>query len=183
MKISKASWMILGAGVFIIVLAGLGLTRSGQIKAFDDLSANLSVSGARLNNLQTGQLQTEIDEYEEQLKDTLEQVNEVKEKLKQTVISFDVADKYYEIAAFCDVIVTNLSTTTISEQPYAGINCETVSLSSQVTGTPEDIIKFIIALNDTFVTGFIRAAQLTFNGDDGCTVTLQMSIYTTKGSP
>ena len=32
LKLSKTSWLILSAGVFIVVLAGLGLTRSQQMK-------------------------------------------------------------------------------------------------------------------------------------------------------
>jgi outer membrane murein-binding lipoprotein Lpp len=181
MKISKASWMILGAGIFIIILAGLGLTRSGQIKAYDDLSDNLSATIARLNNLQVGQLQTEINEYTEQLRDAADQTSEAKEKLKQTVISVDVADKFYDIASYCGVIIRSLVTTTIVEQPYSSINCETTSLSGLITGTPEDIVRFVIAVNDNYTTGFIRAAQLQFE-DDGCSVNLQMSVYTTKGS-
>jgi hypothetical protein len=182
MKLSKASWMILGAGIFIIILAGLGVTRSGQITQYDDLSQNLSVNSARLNNLQTGQMQTEIDEYQEQLQDTLEQVNEVKDKLKQTVISVDVADKFYEIAAFCNVTVMNLSTTTISDLLYASINCETIAVSGQVRGTSEEIVNFIIALNDNFTTGFIKAAQIAFTEEEQSTVSLQMGVYTQKVS-
>jgi hypothetical protein len=31
-KISKTGWIILSAGIFVVVLAGLGITRSGQVK-------------------------------------------------------------------------------------------------------------------------------------------------------
>jgi hypothetical protein len=180
MKISKASWMILGAGIFIIVLAGLGVTRSGQITQLDTISENLSVNAARLNNLKVDSLQIEIDEYREQLKDTLDQVNEVKDKLKQTIISVDVADKFYDIAAFCEVIVLNLSTTQISEEPYASIGCDTIAASGKISGTRENVIKFIIALNDNYPTGFVRAAQVLFDDGEACTVTVQMSVYTRK---
>jgi hypothetical protein len=182
MKISKASWLILAAGIFIIILAGLGVTRSGQIKQFDTLSENLSITTARLNNLQVGSLQTEINEYQEQVKDTLSQVAEVSDKLKQTVISVDVADKFYEIAEYCGVIVTNMGTTPVSDQKYAKIDCMTTSVNAQISGTPEGIVKFVIAINDNFSTGFVRAAQLHFMPDDISTVSLQMIVYTQKGS-
>jgi len=180
MKISKASWMILGAGIFIIVLAGLGVTRSGQITQLDSLSENLSVNAARLNNFKVGQQQAEVDEYQQQLKDVLDQVNEVKDKLKQTVISVDVADKFYDIATFSNVIVVNLNTTKISEEPYASIDCDTIAVSGQVSGTRGDIIKFIIALNDNFTTGFVQAAQVVSSDNKTSSVNLQMSVYTRK---
>jgi hypothetical protein len=180
MKISKTSWMILGAGVFIIVLAGLGLTRSGQISQYDALSENLSVNTVRLNNLQVGKLQAEIDEYQEQLKDIVDQVNEVKEKLKQTVISVDVADKFYEVAAYSKVTVVNLSTTKISQDSYASIDCNIIAVSSLVKGGRIEVVEFIKALNDNYSTGFVKSAQVVFVEGNACTVNLQMSVYTRK---
>jgi hypothetical protein len=180
MKISKASWMILGAGIFIIVLAGLGLTRSGQITQYEALSENLSVNTARLNNFKADRLQTQVEEYQQQLNDTLDQVNEVKDKLKQTVISVDVADKFYDIASFCEVTVVNLSTTKISVEPYASIDCDAIMVSGQIRGTRENVIKLIIALNDNYPTGFVRTAQVTFADDAGCIVNVQMNVYTRK---
>jgi hypothetical protein len=180
MKISKTSWLILSAGVFIIVLAGLGLTRSGQISQYESLSENLSVSSARLNNLQVGKVQAEIDESKEQLKDMVVQVDEVKEKLKQTVISVDVADKFYEIAATNSVTVVSLSTTTIVTEPYASIACDTIALSGYIRGDRVHVVAFIFALNDSYATGFVRTAQAVFTDDDTCTVNVQMSVYTRK---
>jgi hypothetical protein len=182
MKISKASWMILSAGVFIIILAGLGMTRSGQIKEFDVLSANVTFNSARLNNLQVGQLQTEINEYQEQLKDSQGQVAEVRDKLKQTVISVDVADKFYEVAAFCGVVVNTLSTSAVVQQPYAKIDCEATSVNSVVSGDQEDIVKFVLALNDNFSTGFVRSAQISFSTEGLSNVSIQMIVYSRKGS-
>jgi len=180
MKISKTSWLILSAGVFIIVLAGLGLTRSSQVSQYEALSENLSVSSARLNNLQVGKVQAEIDQYQEQLKDITAKVEAIKETLKQTVISVDVADKFYEIAASCRVTVVNLTTTTISEEPYASIACESIALSGVVRGERPDIVAFIIALNENYPTGFVRTAQALFTIDDTSTVSVQMSVYTRK---
>lgn len=172
--------MILAAGVFIIVLAGMGVTRSGQIKEYDALSANLSVTGVRLNNLQVSQLQAEMNEYEAQLEDTLEQVVEAREKLLQSVISVDVAEKFYDIAYSCNVIVENLSTTVIAEERAVNIDWDTISLSGKVIGEPEDIVKFVLALNNNFSSGYVKAAQLRYTGVPVPVVDVQMIIYTAK---
>lgn len=178
MKISKASWMILGAGVFLIVLAGLGLARSGQMKDMETLQEELSVSTARLNNLKVTQFQTQINELEEQLRDAQERAAEARDKLKQSVVSVDVADKFYEVADYYGVSVLRINTTTISEQPYSSINCETISLGAAVYGEMDDLVDFIIGLNDNFSTGFVKSLQM--NG--GGSASLQMIVYSRKGN-
>jgi hypothetical protein len=180
MKISKASWMILAAGVFIIILAALGITRSGQVNEYEALSSNLTLLSSRISNFQTGNLQTQIDEYKEQLKDTQEQAAEARTKLEQTVISVDVAEKFYQIADYCEVIIKNLGTSTVSTQKFEAVNCETTSLSASINGKKEKITQFVIALNNNFSTGFVRAAQLNFTDSENGTVNVQMIVYTRK---
>jgi hypothetical protein len=181
-KISKASWIILAAGIFIIILAGLGLTRSGQIKEYDSLSANLTMTTSRAANVQNGKLQTEINEYNEQLKDIQEQSSEARTKLDQTVISVDVAEKFYQIADYSGVIITNMTTTTITKQNYQAVGFETTSVSATMSGTTENILNYVIALNNNFSTGFVKAAQFSFNDSSNGTVNVQAIVYSREGS-
>jgi hypothetical protein len=81
MKISKASWMILGAGVFIIALAGLGVARSGQVQEQKKVTADLAVNTARLNKLQITPAPPQTGELEEEIKDTQSLTEEIKAKL------------------------------------------------------------------------------------------------------
>jgi hypothetical protein len=180
MKISKASWMILAAGVFIIILAGLGMTRSGQINELDALSANLTFTSSRLNNQQTGSLQTEINEYSEQLKDVREQADDIKKKLNQTVLSVDVADKFFEIADFCGVAVSGISTTTIATENFGDIPCERIALSASVTGGMDKVTAFVIALNDNYTTGFVSTAGFAFTEESSSSASFQMMVYARK---
>jgi hypothetical protein len=182
MKISKASWMILVAGVFIIILAALGITRSGQVNEYEALSSDLTLLSSRLNNLQTGNIQTQIDEYKVQLKDTQEQAAEARTKLEQTVISVDVAEKFYQIADYCEVIINNLSTSTISAQKFEAVDCEATSLSAFISGEKENIIDLIIALNNNFTTGFVKTAQFNLSNSENGSVGVQMIVYTRKRS-
>jgi hypothetical protein len=181
-KISKASWIILAAGVFIIILAGLGMTRSGQIKEYDALSANLTFTSSRTGNIQTGKLQTEINEYTEQLKDIREQAAEARTKLDQTVISVDVAEKFYQIADYCGVIITNIDTTTISNQNYQAVGFETISVTAVMSGTTKNILDYVMALNNNFSTGFVKAAQFNFDDSENGTVNIQAIVYSQEGS-
>jgi hypothetical protein len=182
MKVSKASFMILGAGVFIIALAGLGVARSGQVQEQKLLNQDLSVNNARMNNLQVTPFEAQINELEEEAANAQSQTAEIKKRLQQTIISVDVADKFYEIADYYSVNITSISTSSISEKPYADIDCETISLSASVTGAMEDIISFVKGLNDNFATGFVKSAQLGFGDLASSTVSVQMSVYSYKGN-
>jgi acetylglutamate synthase len=184
-KISKASWMILTAGTFIIVLATLGVTRSGQVKEQNRLSGELTVAETRLDNIHATQLQPQIDELEEQLKDTVSQVEEAKERLKQTVLSVDVADKFYEIAQYCGVTISSVGISRVMKQTYANISCEATSLSAAITGTLSDITDFVGGLNNNFTTGFVQSVQLSIIGEteEGLTsASLAIIVYSYKGS-
>jgi len=103
-KLSKAGLLILAAGVFIVVLLSLGITRYGQISEQTDLNDELSLSEMRLNNIDLKPFQLQLVELQEQFTDSESQLEEAKSRLDQTVISVDVTDKFYEIADYHDVI-------------------------------------------------------------------------------
>lgn len=174
--------MILATGVFIIVLAGLGIARSGQLKEQARVNQELSMASARLGNLQVIELQAQINELQEQLTEAHDQSTEAVDKLKQNIISVDIADKFYEIASFYNVTVDDISTTPVAQQPYAGINCDTISLDADVGGGNVDIVNFITGLNENFTTGFVRTIQLSNSDNDSSQVNVQMVVYSYKGS-
>jgi hypothetical protein len=171
LKLSKASWLILSAGVFIVILAGLGLTRSQQLNQQTELDKELSQSEKSLAAMQTAQLSQKKENLKVQIEDNQSQMKEAQVRLHKTVISVDVSEAFFKIAADCSVNVTNISTTTIAQTSYEGIAISTISLSGRVIGEKKNIIKFVIALNDDFVTGNIASVQIVFSSltDEGAT--------------
>jgi hypothetical protein len=180
--ISKTSWMILGTGVFIIALAGLGVARSGQMQEQKKITEELALNTARLNNLQASPVDIQVNEFEETVKNAQSRTADIKAQLKQAILSVDVADKFYEIADYYSVNVTSMGTSTIAEQSFANIPCETISLSASVTGTMTDIVEFVKGLNDKFTTGFVRFAQLDLQDPLLSMVSIQMIVYSYKGN-
>jgi hypothetical protein len=162
LKLSKASWLILSAGVFLVVLAGLGLTRSQQLKEQNKLSEELSLSEKRLETIQTTQLSQQKENLAGKLEESAAQLKDAQARLDQTVISVDVADEFFKIAAYCSVNITSLSTTVIAQTKYSGIAISTISLTAQVTGEKKNIVNFIIGINNGYVTGNVETAQITF---------------------
>jgi hypothetical protein len=162
LKLSKASWLILSAGIFLVVLAGLGLTRSQQMKEQSKLGDELSQYEKRLATAQTTQLTQQLENLKAKVDESQSQLKNAQARLDQTVISVDVSDEFFKVAAYCSVNITTLSTTLIAQTNYAGIPISTISLTATVTGEKKNIINFIATVNNDYITGNINSAAITF---------------------
>jgi hypothetical protein len=162
MKLSKTSWLILSAGVFLVVVAGLGLTRSQQLSEQNRLNDELALSEKRLATLQTTDLTQQLEDLRAKIEEGQSQLKDAQANLKQTVASVDVTDEFFKTASYSGVVVSNLSTTTIAQTKYQGITCSTISITATVKGDKGKIINFVIALNNGYVTGSVQSTQLSF---------------------
>lgn len=185
LKLSKTSWLILSTGVFVVVLAGLGITRFGQISDNTTLNEELSISAVRLENINLAPLQVQLAELNEQLKDSESQLAEVKNRFIQTIISVDVVDKFYEIAYYYGIKVRNIGTSQIQDNRYQGVNCIVININATVVGTLSQIIDFIIGLNNNYSTGFVSSVQISISDatvDEGTIANIIMVAYSYEGS-
>lgn len=185
LKFSKVGWLILSAGIFIVVLAGLGITRSGQLKEQNKLGTDLATSQMRLDKVDTNQGQIQLDELKQQLADSEQQLTDVKNKLHQKIKSVDVTDKFFEIADYYSVNVTIMGTTTIAKDIYQGVPCSIISLSGSANGDLSKVIDFIAGLNNNFSTGFVQSAQITMSENVSSTysdASINLIVYSYEGS-
>jgi hypothetical protein len=184
LKFSKTGWLILAAGIFIVVVAGMGITRSGQLKDQNRLGTDLLLSQTRLDKIETTS-QTQINELNQQLVDSGQQLAEAKDRLRQKIESVDVADKFYEIAKYYSVNVTIMGTTMIAKESYQGVPCSVISLSGSASGKLTNIIEFIVGLNNNFSTGFVQSAQIRVADDatsSESAASISLVVYSYEGS-
>ena len=167
LKLSKTAWLILSAGVFLVVLAGLGLTRSQQMKEQTKLGEELALYEKRIGALQTTQLSQQLEILRGKVEENDAQLKDAQARLRQTVISVDVTDEFFKTAEYCSVNITNMSTTVIAQTKYEGITLSTISLNASVVGAKKNIISFVVALNNGYVTGNVESAQIRFTGGTG----------------
>ncbi len=190
LKLSKTSWLILAAGVFIVALAGLGLTRSQQLKEQTKVSDELTLSEKRLATVQTSQLSQQLENLKVKLEESQVMLKEAQLRLRQTVISADITEKFFRIAESCSVNVTNLSTTPIVQAKYEGIGVSTAALNASLTGKATNLVNFVVALNNSYLTGNVQSAQLGIAEPteetgwvepDSSTATISMIVYSYEG--
>ena len=181
LKLSKTSWLILSAGIFVVVLAGMGLTRSQQLQEQTELNEALNVNETRLNQFNISELQRQRDELQEKIDDIGIQLDEAKYGLRATVESIEVVDDFFFIASKCDVDVIDISSSIIGGEGVNGVNCSTISLSATVSGEQlSDVVDFIISLNNDYTTGNVKSCQMAIS-EENISVNIQMIVYSYEG--
>jgi regulator of replication initiation timing len=184
LKLSKTSWLILSIGVFVVVVAGLGLTRSQQLQAQTQLNEELGVAEMRLNKLGVEELRLEQEDLQRQLDERTIELDEAKNKMRQTIESIDVTDEFFEIAESCYVQINSISSSEIRDEKYANINCSMITLNAIVEGEVSDIIDFVIKLNSEFTTGIVESAHISIpeiTDEEEPEINVNMVVYTYRG--
>ena len=185
MKLSKTSWIIISAGLFVVILAGLGLTHSQQAGEKTKLDEDLSIAEMRLEKVQYMGMQQDLNELQEKLNENMIRLNEDKDRLRQSVESIDVIDEFFLIASYCDIVVMNISSTKLSEDALKEIPCSVITLNAAVTGRLMDLIHFVISLNNDFSVGVVESAQITIPASSEnatSTANTRMVIYAYEGA-
>jgi hypothetical protein len=184
LKLSKTSQIFLSVGIFVVIAASLGWTRSKQLDEQNQLDEELSVVEKRVDNIQVKPLRQKYDELQGQLDASTTQLTAVKDNLRQPVESIDVTDEFFAIAYSCGVEVTSVSTSVIKSEKLGNITCAMIALNAGVTGEVPNLINFVTRLNDDFTTGIVKSAQISIPESSGVSkpsAGVTMSVYAYKG--
>jgi len=185
LKLSKTSWIILAAGLFIVILAGLGITWSQQNQEEKRLKDELDTTQQGIASMQIEGLQAQLDELLQTTAAEQAQLNAAQTQLDQTVVSVDVTDKFFSIASTCGVMVINLSTSPIVPNIFEGIGLSTTLLSAVVEGATPALIDFVESLNNDFATGLTKSSQIDIppsSSNETSSAMIQLIIYSYEGN-
>jgi len=161
LKLSKTSWVILLVGIFVVIVAGLGLTRSQQFQEQGQLNDELSIAEKRLSNLQVKQLHQQQEELQGRLDASMVQLTAANDRLRQSVESIDVTDEFFAIAQYCGVQVDSISSSEIKSGELEDVVCSMITVNAVVAGEVSNLISFVTWLNHDFTTGVVQSAQIT----------------------
>lgn len=185
LKLSKTSWLILSAGVFVVVLAGLGLTRSQQLKEQTELDEALAITNARLSKLELTGLQQEQAELQQRLDEGKSELEEVKNRLRQTVESVEVTDEFFQIAEYSNVDIISYSNSMMSAGSLGSVGCMTTMINASIEGYTSDLIDFVINLNQGFTTGIVRNVSISIPDEEDenkSTSSISVTVYSYEGT-
>lgn len=164
-KFSKTGWLVLGASVFLVVVGGLGVIRSQQMQEQNRLDEDIYTVEERLDAFKLDDLNQQLEMLIEQAEDSESQLIEAQTRLDRTVASADVVEEFYAIAEFSGVTVQSLSNTAIANDDIADVTLAMTAINANVYGELDDIIDFIINLNNGFTAGYVKTCQISMPGE------------------
>ena len=160
MKLGKASWLILTAGIFIITFASLGVARFQKLNEREQLNGEFAVAQHRLGKFQLKQLDSQKLDLEQQLARTIARFETVQNEISQPIESITVTDSLFDIAQACGVEVTDIISSAQTSGELKGIPSSVTDLSIRVEGNVPNLIDFTIKLNNDFITGVITSVRM-----------------------
>jgi len=141
MRISKKVWLIVGIGVFIIVLASLYTIYFREVGEREQLSESLSAAEALLPGLED-----EREGLEAQLAQATSLLNTNQAQFPESVESIEYEDDLFEIAADCNVVITRLTASKPLNKKIGAITYSISSFAIKVEGSVANILEFIYAI-------------------------------------
>ena len=185
MKLSKKSGFILAAGIAIAIFAGLWLARDQQAHEQEQLREDLSIAAMRLENSQNNdEISAQQVQLEEQLSQTISQLETAKAALSQSAGSIRVSGTLFDIAEATGVEITEISSSQLSGDSLEGLTCSVLPLSVTVEGDVPDIISFVGRLNSDFNTGLVKLVEISIpetTCEEAASANIQLHIYNFQG--
>lgn len=179
-NLSKTSWIILSVGVFVVVLAGLGVTYSQQIKEKNELQGELAVTDLRLEKLNIVELQQQESQLLEEIEAETTELESALARIHQNIESIDVTNTCYLLASQNGVEVIGIGSTETESAEIEDLGLSKITLNISVSGPLPDIMDYITDLNDEFITGHVVSVQMSFN-EAPPHASIQLNIYSYEG--
>ena len=144
MKISKTAWLILGIGIFVIVLASLGWVYLGQRSEQRELNDSLSAAETSLDKLVSEEedWESQLSQLESRLTQATSLLNAVKASYTNSVESIEVDEKLFMIADSWRLEVTSLTSSEPTQDKVEDVTYSVTSFTVGIAGEVVDILGF-----------------------------------------
>jgi len=184
LKLSRKVLLVIAAGVFVIILASLGMVAFQSYTEQSELKEQHSQIQSQLQEISLEQLTSQQSELKNQLNQAESQLESVRGILSDSVGSVDGATGIFKIAESYDLLVTEITSPGPDNENLEGVNFQVVSLIAEVNGNVKDLLKFTTDLNKYFTTGVIKTVTITVPDGidtDNATASVQLVVYTYRG--
>ena len=195
LKLSKKTLLLMGAGVFAIVLVWLGMTSFQQVEEKDKLEKQLTTTQAQLQVIRLEPLSSQRAELEKQLTQTLPELQVAKDKLSQQVSSTAASAAIFDAAKTNGLVVTGMTSTSPANENVEGATLSAMSLTATVQGNASRVGSFIKTLNGTLKTSAVKSVQITVTDvtrsanvtqgitiGDNATASIELVVYAYRGN-
>jgi len=138
---SKKVWIIVGIGIFAIILGSLYTLYFREVGEREQLSDRLLVAQTLLPALTDAR-----EELEDRLAQATSLLNKNQAEFPESVESIEYDDDLFEIADDCNVDITKLTASTPTNKKAGTVTYSVSSFTVVVEGDIDDILDFIYAI-------------------------------------
>jgi len=160
MKISKTALIFLGVGIFVVLVAILGMTYSQQGQEQSRLNQELTLAQMRFKAYASEQLSSQQEELESRLARLESRLKNTKSSLYQSIQSIEITETLYEVAEACGVEIVEVSSPGLADKELEGITYSFLTLAVKVEGEVFNLIDFIDTWTKEYPTGVVESAEI-----------------------
>jgi len=172
MKPGKKVWIIVGIGIFAIVLGILFTVYFQQVGEREELNDRLEAAEALLPGLEAVR-----EELEDQLAQATSLLNKNQAEFPESVESIEYDDDLFEIADDCNVDITRLTASPPTSTKVGTVTYSISSFTVVVSGDIDDILDFIYAIRTGDDFQLPWSAAVTGASIASGTATINLNIY------
>lgn len=173
--LSKKVWLVVGAGVIVVLLVVLFVTYFQQVAEQRDLEGRLDEATAR-----STVLAADKQDLENQLSQAESQLDSSQAQYPQAIESIEYGEYLFEIVEKCNLTLGSLNFPRPGASTQGSVTYSVVPLSLPVSGALENIFKFIdtIKTDPRFASTSVNSVTMS-GGGGGATISI--TIYGYKG--
>jgi hypothetical protein len=175
MKLSSKVWLIVIIVVLVAALAGLYTVYSRQAAERADLTERFESAQSLLPGLTVSK-----SDLEDQLASAQSSLSTSQAQYPQEIHSIEYGEHIFEIVEECNLQLTSLSFPRPAGVTQGSVTYRVVSLTLPVSGSLENIFKFIDIINTDprFTSTRVKSVNLNVGGGSA---TIAVDIYGYKG--
>ena len=184
LKISKTTLFLLMIGIFLVLLASLGMAYGGQRKEQSQVNQELSLAQLMLAKYSPDELSSQQKDLESQLAQIESKVQATKAQLNRSMENFQIADTLFMLAEASDVEVIEISQSAPTTGEVEGNTFSGLRHSVTIEGDVSNLISFIFELRQEFSTDVTESINISIpegQEDEKPSASINLVIYTYKG--
>lgn len=157
MKLGKTSLLALGIGIFVVLLASLGLAYTRQLSAQHELNQELDQAKLIYAKRSNDQLSNELEVWKERPAEIDAEVKDTKELLIESIDDVDVTSVLFNLAGINNVRVMSVHLAKPASKEVLDVSVLALPVSVEVEGDLSNIIGYVQGLTREFPTSLVES--------------------------
>jgi hypothetical protein len=160
MKISKASWIVLLVGIFLIMSASIGWIYYQQLQQENNIEAEIAAAKQALAGINFDNLNEQKTAINSEISEVNKALDDIQQDLNSEIYSISITDIILSEAEGQDIAVKEMSSSGQTTGLLGGIPFNSINIVMSVEGTLTDIKTFVERLNEKFPNSITEYVQM-----------------------